>query len=77
MKFALNIVDWQARAPGLSAASQWLAWAHQPDAIDPSAPQALPDELPMMAARRLSSGSKLAVDCGLSLLRRHAVDAVL
>ncbi|CAI1644211.1 Uncharacterised protein [Serratia marcescens] len=77
MKFALNIVDWQARAPGLSAATQWLAWAHQPDAIDPSAPQALPDELPMMAARRLSSGSKLAVDCGLSLLRRHAVDAAL
>lgn len=30
-----------------------------------------------MTARRLSSGSKLAVECGLAMLRRHAIDAVL
>ncbi len=31
----------------------------------------------MMTARRLSSGSKLAVECGLSMLQKHAIDAVL
>lgn len=31
----------------------------------------------MMTARRLSSGSKLAVECGLAMLRRHEIDAVL
>lgn len=31
----------------------------------------------MMTARRLSSGSKLAVDCGLAMLRRHDINAVL
>ena len=30
-----------------------------------------------MTARRLSSGSKLAVECGLAMLRRHQPDAVL
>lgn len=77
MKFALNILDWQAMAPGLSDATQWLAWSRQPHAIDPAAPQAKLSELPMMTARRLSSGSKLAVECGMAMLRRHQIDAVL
>ncbi|CAM7967845.1 MULTISPECIES: beta-ketoacyl synthase chain length factor [Atlantibacter] len=77
MKFSLNILDWQARAPGLSDAADWLAWAQQDRSIDPAAPQAKPAELPMMTSRRLNSGSRLAVDSGLAMLRRHAPDAVL
>lgn len=77
MKLTLNIIDWQARAPGLGDSAQWLAWSQQPPSIDPAAPQAKLTELPMMTARRLSSGSKLAVECGLAMLRRHAIDAVL
>ncbi|BBQ84481.1 hypothetical protein WP7S18C02_30050 [Klebsiella sp. WP7-S18-CRE-02] len=77
MKFALNIIDWQASAPGINDAEQWRQWAQQPYAIDPAAPLAKPSELPMMTARRLSSGSKLAVDCGLSLLRKQDIDAAL
>jgi len=77
MKFALQLIDWQARAPGLSEASQWQQWSRQPYAIDPTAAQAKLTELPMMAARRLNSGSKLAVECGLAMLRTHAIDAVL
>lgn len=77
MKFALNIIDWQARAPGLSNASQWCQWANTADEIIPSAPQDKLVELSMMTARRLSSGSRLAVECGLSMLRRHKIDAVL
>ncbi|KAA1049154.1 beta-ketoacyl synthase chain length factor [Pseudocitrobacter sp. 73] len=77
MKLAFNIIDWIARAPGLGEADQWLSWAQSPYAIDPASPQAKLVELPMMTARRLSSGSKLAVECGLTLLRRHAIDAVI
>lgn len=77
MKFTLNLIDWQARAPGLSEASQWREWAHQPYAIHADAPQTKLTEVPMMTARRLCSGSKLAVECGLAMLRRHDIDAVL
>ncbi|KFB99314.1 3-oxoacyl-[ACP] synthase [Trabulsiella guamensis ATCC 49490] len=77
MKFALNLIDWLARAPGISEASQWQQWSLAPYAIDPNGAQAKLTELPMMTARRLNSGSKLAVDCGLTMLRRHDIDAVL
>lgn len=77
MKFSLNIIDWQARAPGLSDAAEWQAWSRQHLTLDPAAPLPKLAELPMMTARRLNSGSKLAVDLGLTLLRRHAIDAVV
>lgn len=77
MIFAFNLIDWQARAPGLSDNAQWQHWAHHAEPIDSGAPQAKLTALPMMTARRLSSGSKLAVECGLSMLNKHAIDAVL
>ena len=77
MNFALHLTDWQARAPGLSDDAEWLDWAQGDSAIDAAAPQARLTALPMMTARRLSSGSRLAVECGLSMLRKHAIDAVL
>ncbi|HDR2159772.1 TPA: beta-ketoacyl synthase chain length factor [Enterobacter cancerogenus] len=77
MKFTLNIIDWQASAPGLSNADAWQAWSRQSLSIDPAAPLAKLTELPMMTARRLNSGSKLAVDIGLSMLRKHSIDAVV
>lgn len=77
MNFTLNIIDWQARAPGLCEAEQWQQWSRYSHTIDPAAPAAKLNELPMMTARRLSSGSKLAVECGLAMLRRHEIDAVL
>ncbi|MEB5696823.1 beta-ketoacyl synthase chain length factor [Klebsiella aerogenes] len=77
MNLTLNIIDWQARAPGLCEAEQWLRWSRHLHTIDPAAPAAKLNELPMMTARRLSSGSKLAVECGLAMLRRHEIEAVL
>ncbi|WP_413736394.1 beta-ketoacyl synthase chain length factor [Sodalis sp. RH21] len=77
MKLALTILDWQAGAPGLSTPEHWRAWSGSPPAIIADA--ALPPcaQLPMMTARRLSAGSRLAVDHGLALLRRHQPDAVI
>ena len=77
MKFTLSIIDWQARAPGLGDAATWQDWSRQSDAIDPAAPLAKLTDLPMMTARRLSSGSRLAVDIGLAMLRKHQIDAVV
>ncbi|MCS6744681.1 beta-ketoacyl synthase chain length factor [Klebsiella quasipneumoniae] len=77
MTFSLNIVDWQAFAPGITDSEQWQLWARHRHAIDPAAPAAKLSELSMMTARRLSSGSKLAVECGLAMLRRHEIDAIL
>lgn len=77
MKFALNLSDWQARAPGLSTCTQWLDWAQHLRDIDPLAPQQKLTALPMMTARRLSSGSRLAVECGLTMLGLHSIDAVV
>lgn len=77
MKFTLTLIDWQARAPGLSDADEWQAWSRRSDAIDPTAPLAKLTDLPMMTARRLNSGSRLAVDLGLMMLRKHRIDAVV
>lgn len=77
MKYSLTLTDWQARAPGLSDPAHWLDWARSTGEIDSAAPQGKLTALPMMTARRLSSGSKLAVECGLSMLKNHAIDAVL
>lgn len=77
MKFSLNIIDWQARAPGLSDATEWQAWSRLQLTVDPAAPLPRLTALPMMTARRLNSGSKLAVDIGLAMLQNHAIDAVV
>ncbi|MDC9605372.1 beta-ketoacyl synthase chain length factor [Xenorhabdus griffiniae] len=78
MKLTLDITDWQAIAPGLSLTEDWLEWsATLPATIDKSRPLQKCAQLPMMTARRLSSGSRLGVDCGLSILRRNQVGAIV
>ncbi len=77
MKLGFNIVAWRAEAPGLSQISQWQEWANEFTPVDTRAALAKCTHLPMMTARRLGSGSRLAVDCGLALLQSHPVDAVI
>ncbi|MBP2170882.1 hypothetical protein J2125_004074 [Erwinia toletana] len=77
MNLLYNLIDWQASAPGLSTAADWLSWAQREAALDADQPLAKCSQLPMMTARRLSSGSRAAVDCGLALLRRQQIDAIV
>lgn len=77
MNLAFTLLDWQASAPGLNEPEHWQNWAMQPPAIDSTQQLAKCSQLPMMTARRLNSGSRAAVDCGLSLLRRQRVDALV
>ncbi|MCQ5469174.1 beta-ketoacyl synthase chain length factor [Pantoea brenneri] len=77
MRLAYSLVDWQALAPGLAGHDDWQRWALQGAVIDPNQSMAKPQFLPMMTARRLSGGSRAAVECGLALLARQTVDAVV
>ncbi len=77
MKLAYTLVDWHAIAPGHSSVEHWQQWAQQAPLFDASQPIAKPHFLPMMTARRLSSGSRAAVECGLALLARQTIDAVV
>lgn len=61
----------------ISDATEWQAWSRLQLAVDPAAPLPRLTALPMMTARRLNSGSKLAVDIGLAMLQNHAIDAVV
>ncbi|RYC40558.1 beta-ketoacyl synthase chain length factor [Pectobacterium zantedeschiae] len=77
MRLAFSILDWQASAPGLSSADDWLTWSQESAAINAEQPLDKCRHLPMMMARRLNQGSRLAVDSGLALLRRQSVDAIV
>lgn len=77
MNLAFTLLDWQASAPGLHQMADWQRWASQPPQIDSAQPLAKCSQLPMMTARRLNSGSRAAVDCGLALLQRQRVDALV
>ncbi len=77
MKFSLDILDWQAVAPGINNCADWIQWAQCSgvDAFSGEIPKSA--QIPMMAARRMSIGSRFAVDAGLSLLTKHQVDAAI
>lgn len=77
MKLAYSLVDWHAIAPGHSSADDWQRWAQHAPVLDACLAIAKPQFLPMMTARRLSPGSRAAVECGLALLARQSVDAVV
>ena len=77
MNLAYSLVDWQALAPGLASQDDWQRWAQQPPALDTALPVAKPHFLPRMPAGRLRGGRRAAVECGLALLARRAVDAVV
>lgn len=77
MKLAFTLSDWQASAPGLNEPADWLQWAATPPVIDRTQPLAKTSHLPMMTARRLTSGSRAAVECGLAIIKRQRVDAVV
>lgn len=77
MKFSLDILDWRALAPGIDSCEDWIQWVHRADIHKFSGEIAKSQHIPMMAARRMSIGSRLAVEAGLSLLENHNVDAAI
>ena len=73
---SFSLLDSQALSPGLADEDAWQAWAQQGRwPVDPPFP--VTPLLPMMMARRLSQGARLAVQVGLSLLARHQIDSAV
>lgn len=79
MSINIDVIDWVALAPGLSSCDEWLSWSHSvAPHIDDTALLPKCSQLPMMMSRRLNNGSRLAVECGLTLYRRYNnIDAIV
>ncbi|MGP2514755.1 beta-ketoacyl synthase chain length factor [Yersinia enterocolitica] len=78
MAHSLNVLNWRALAPGMESQEHWLAWA-QEEALSATWQGDLPksSHIPMMSARRMSTGSRLAVEAGLSLLEEDTADMAI
>lgn len=78
MEFSLNIEDYSARAFGLITKDQFASLSSGEIEADLTAANPKPTNIPMMTARRLSIGCRMAVDIGLELLKVHEdIDAVI
>ncbi len=72
MELSFRLLDWFAlvRPEGST----------EPQALSPLSakePVGIPKRLPMMLSRRMSLGSRYAVECALALLEHHNVDAIV
>ncbi len=65
--FYFNIENWFALAPGLKTPEAWVSWAKNKSNSLPNG-KIRCQKIPMMAARRMSLMSQLAVENGLNLL---------
>lgn len=71
---SFSLLDAQALSPGLEQASQWQQWANGTQWPEAAQPLPATPLIPMMMARRLSAGARLAVQLGLEMLARHPID---
>ncbi|CNJ25142.1 Uncharacterised protein [Yersinia rohdei] len=78
MAHSLNILNWCALAPGMGSHEHWISWARDSE-LSTQWQGALPklSHIPMMSARRMSTGSRLAVEAGLSLLDSAPADMAI
>lgn len=69
LEFALQACE--VRAPGISSKADFMALCQSALAPDPAARLPRAQAIPMLSARRLHAGSRLAADLAVSLLRQH------
>ncbi|MBR1612279.1 MAG: beta-ketoacyl synthase chain length factor [Succinivibrio sp.] len=77
MKFSFDISDYAVRVFGLSTKEEFEAFAKSNEEADINAVNPKPKHVPMMTARRLSSGCRLGVDTGMELISNNEIDAVI
>ena len=77
MNISFKIEDVAARSFGLTTIEEFTALANGSLTVDTNAPNAKPKLIPMMTARRLSDGCRLAVDAGLELSSRNNLTGVI
>lgn len=73
----MKILNWWALAAKLETREAWLQWAQQPisDLSQDTPPPCV--HIPMMSLRRMSVGTRLAVECGMTLLQQHSADMAI
>ncbi|KIQ82078.1 beta-ketoacyl synthase chain length factor [Aeromonas sp. L_1B5_3] len=72
---SFSIVESCALAPGLTTREQWQEWAKE--GIWPTQSPVATPHIPMMVARRMSLGSRLAVEVALDMMSRHTVEGTV
>lgn len=74
----MNILSWWAMAPDRGTREAWRQWATDAH-LAPESQGALPvcSHIPMMSLRRMSVGTRLAVESGLILLNDHQADMAI
>lgn len=72
---SFSIAESCALAPGLSTPEQWRSWAKK--GLWPTQPPLATPHIPMMMARRMSLGGRLAVEVALDIMSRHAVEGAV
>lgn len=77
MKFSLHIRDRLTASPDEGLLDALIQQSAVPTLPRQSSAKYRCRHLPMMMSRRLSAGSRMAVDTGLELMQRHAVDALV
>lgn len=78
MDFSISIKGWSARGPGLETNDDWMSAVEVPyHCFDASYPLGKLKNLNASMARRLSSGSRLALDTALDLFSVHQPDAFI
>lgn len=78
MNFSISIRGWSARAPGLGTNEDWMSAAQNTSpAFNPQNPLAKLKNLSTTMARRLNSGSRLALDSALDIFSSHQPDAFI
>ncbi|MGQ8772841.1 beta-ketoacyl synthase chain length factor [Serratia sp. NA_112.1] len=74
----MNILSWWAMAPDRGTRDAWRQWATD-NALTAENPGVLPgcSHIPMMSLRRMSIGTRLAVESGLILLNDYPADMAI
>jgi hypothetical protein len=78
MAGGMNILSWWAMAPDRGTRDAWRQWAADAENTGLS-PGILPacSHIPMMSLRRMSAGTRLAVESGLQLLTEYRADMAI
>jgi hypothetical protein len=74
----MNILSWWAMAPDRETPDSWRHWATDTNSLD-EVPTGLPatPHIPMMSSRRMSAGTRLAVESAMTLLDEHQADLAI
>lgn len=73
----IQVAKAMALLPGVETPEEWTSWCENPHLTEKEKCETLPKRVPMMTARRMSTGVRYANEVALSLLDNWQPDAVV